>query len=1389
MSSSNSTGQLPWGAKMSDFRVGGAGQKRSASSTITGGDEKKSKTHGQELQPTLAKDPDGLLGIVEDMEWDEAQADAAKEAGEDLGDTSDLGGLTHDDVMADGEEEADEASEDVVREVSRESSLQMPDSVVDNMVNAMTGAYQEFPSEDVMNELPRDIPETEMRNINRHQKQYTAVVNQIFDTARVYTEATVRQSPFNLFFLLWLQANDSEEIRARLCEFLLHPLVRSYRCQNALGRRPRRSQKGLLFKELQCHPLTEDVSAVPNVAGVYLLHGVSGEGIDQSKDPIYVGQAASAKFTSAGAVGMRRRAEQHWQGIQKVQTSDEHHVPKLSAHARFGQMDIEGVEIAVLSMFPFPVAEMGEATLRHYLPILTLAETVDMLLCGSLSALTDHEVPKCIGSREALARITPGKLHERSYQGLNRALSINQWTSRLAGVISSFNFSAPEVASFIDIVAKFEEEVYVYAASGYFCIQYDVLVSQLRLRGIEKTLHQVKLLYSTLAVNPDSGLLTRQASRWRRKWDHIYGVKRHLESKGLVEGPMTHYDIMYHIPKLENGLKNVYHFGELLEESGYADYQHLKAVDTFWQHYLPRLLRKDVWEQIEASPPERLSATRQVIPQDIYNRTVDVIVHYARPILLERGVVINSDTPLLPSLKWSHFDLLKIWHYAAAQLSADGVPHKHILTGGQLCIGKILRRFSKRLLDNNPLPQWKYNPAKRKPSTLPNLGETTTIESEDAPKSTQDVDSGDESDGETTEPYKWPSEEGRYEAIVTAHEVYASAGKHKGQQAPNVLKIPVIRAAPCEMGQNRTSTLRTLAIFMREIHQKVFDPTIGVYDRDENFWENLYIDLNNSWGNYRETVEMRIRFEWVLELIRTGELSSEAQTAFDIVVEALTGTSLPSQTHPYSSETGCDVAGLFGPDLSREWAKRFFEINKVLQTVKRAIESRMPNFGIDGFCYRYGLLVVRAGEQAMAQAGHLPSLEDVQCDEGEQPSSEPKTANSEGPTNLMISGRPALSVQIPEAMDRSQSLSPPPSPGPYSPLLGNPVTGKIRGYHKNEIEYLTYLAHCHHLTVKEKVDKFYLKFPFRHRTRDAIELKISRLKLELLKAQGGQAKEQRPWSDDDHNLLLTQLDTCDNWDEVTAGMEAESPKGRTKTSIQDYARRNNLDTSRLYKNTWDDVQERFLIKLLQTCDTWDQVTAAFEAEFLTGRNTAAIQAYARRKKLDYSRLSKAIKWTNERDEFIKTLHARQTPPREYPGLFKEEFGIEVSLNACTHRRSKLGLMETKNGTHWSPEELDFLAENSGLEDPDFHAKFVAEFGQERSRDAILQQLKKFRKGKSTTLRHQTRTWTAEQDQLLQSVAHLTPDEVYAAYCAKFGDTRTKAAVMKRIQQMKRTNKL
>lgn len=796
---------------------------------------------------------------------------------------------------------------------------------------------------------------------------------------------------------------------------------------------------------------------------------------------------------------------------------------------------------------------------------------------------------------------------------------------------------------------------------------------------------------------------------------------------------------------------------------------------------------------IEATPPERLSATRQVIPQDIYDRTVDVIVHYARPILLERDVIINLDTPLLPSLTWSHLELLEIWHQASAQLIADGVPHQHILTGGELCIDRILRRFAKRLVEPNPWLPWKYSPSKRKPSAVFNFGETSSIDSEAVFESTQDVDSGDESDEEVTDSYEWPSEDGRYEAMATAHKEQVSAGKHKGQQAPNVLKIPVMRPAPCEMAQNRTSTLRTLTTFMRDTHEKTFDAAIGAYDRDEDFWESLYLDLNHSWGSYSETVELRVRFEWVLELIRTGELSSEAQTAFDIVVEVLTGSSPSSQKHPYSEETDCDVAGLIGPDLSREWAKTFFKINNVLQTVKSAITNRMPTFGIDGFCFRYGLLIIRAWENAMAQGGHLPNLKDVRCDDEARPSMElyePQTANgsSEVSTSSM-SSRPALSLQIPEAVAGSSYPPPPPSPDPYPPLPGNVLTGRIRDWHEDEIDYAIYLSKLNHLTVAEKVAKFHLKFHSNHRTKEAIELRMSRLKLKKVKEQGGQAREKRPWNDAEHDLLLTLLQTCNTWDEVTAAMEAEFPRGRTKAMIKAYAERNSLDFSRISK-AWDNVQHKFLVNLLRTCDSWGEVTAAMEAKFHTGRSKAAIQTYAYKRELDVSRLSKAIEWTTTHKKFIKELHARQTKPTEYPRLLKEEFGIEVSVNACTHMRSKLGLIKRRGKNNWSPEELEFLATNSHLEPSDFYRKYVQKFGQKRNRSAVLQKLKKLKDGKNTTLYHQNRRWTAEQDELLLSVAHLTRKEKYAAYYAKFGRTRSKAALLKRLSKLrKRANKL
>lgn len=128
-------------------------------------------------------------------------------------------------------------------------------------------------------------------------------------------------------------------------------------------------------------------------------------------------------------------------------------------------------------MFPFPTPEMGENTLRHHLPILTLVETVDVFLIDSLGTLKDSDVARCIGPREGLSSLRPERLPHRTYEGLNRAVPVNQTNKRLGGLIVSTSWSPQEVASFISVVEEHEHNVYVHSPSGLTCIQYDFLAS------------------------------------------------------------------------------------------------------------------------------------------------------------------------------------------------------------------------------------------------------------------------------------------------------------------------------------------------------------------------------------------------------------------------------------------------------------------------------------------------------------------------------------------------------------------------------------------------------------------------------------------------------------------------------------------------------------------------------------------------------------------------------------------------------------------------------------------------------------------------------------------------------------------------------------------------
>lgn len=140
--------------------------------------------------------------------------------------------------------------------------------------------------------------------------------------------------------------------------------------------------------------------------------------------------------------------------------------------------------------------------------------------------------------------------------------------------------------------------------NGIIKVDFEIIVSQLELRGARKTKAEVLKGYRMLASNPNSGLSTCKTVRWRRIWDQVYRVKRHLEEEGLVLPPQDYTDPFFHVPALENGHDTSWHFKTLLKKSGYTDLDHpiMDVQGGFWATYLPRLLRREVWERITGKP-------------------------------------------------------------------------------------------------------------------------------------------------------------------------------------------------------------------------------------------------------------------------------------------------------------------------------------------------------------------------------------------------------------------------------------------------------------------------------------------------------------------------------------------------------------------------------------------------------------------------------------------------------------------------------------------------------------------------------------------------------------------------------------------------------------------
>ncbi|RKK24720.1 hypothetical protein BFJ66_g787 [Fusarium oxysporum f. sp. cepae] len=895
--------------------------------------------------------------------------------------------------------------------------------------------------------------------------------------------------------------------------------------------------------------------------------------------------------------------------------------------------------------------------------------------------------------------------------------------------------------------------------NGIIKVDFEIIVSQLELRGVRKTKAEVLKDYRMLASNPNSGLTTCKTVRWRRIWDQVYRVKRHLEEEGLVLPPQDYMDPFFHVPALENGHDTSWHFKALLKRSRYTDFDHpiMDVQGGFWATYLPRLLRREVWERITETAPERIIVGHQAMPKRIFNQALMVVLHFT-----QRRCTVTSDTVIVPRFEWS--DLIEIWHQTFAQLIADGVPRSEILVGGACQIARLLNAHRRRLRDpsySSTLPPWKYDDSKKaseKPAKLqPRFVDEQSLEGHDE---SHNIDISEETDGI----YHWPSEQDRYEAVGATHQMVALAAKHRLREPTETIKLNTTRSGPCTMAKHTPSTLRTLTMIMAGHHRSVFDKYSEIYAGDDTFWEIIFVELGKKW-HIETQAQLQHRFGWVLKHLRSGELPEEAKTASQILQECLSNSVLSSEKHPYNYDVKTWTGDLLNPDLSSNWVKKLLVFNGVWDTLKDCVQERMGGCGIVGFCFMYGLLIPHVWEESMTTQGHrYPALEQIRHGETMASSKDSETSEaldvhnttlseSSGPSSrtsasqskslsstlplstvpgavrhkattsprgvgpARVNDRRSLAPETSVPSSSSSSLSPPPSPPPYPPSQEF-LTNKKR-WQPDEDDYVKYLMRLP-ISRDEQLEKLHQRFQSNHRSKAALAKRIERLR---------------------------------------------NDPGKSIT-----------DKPQLERNKWyEAAEEEYLRQLIEThpCSSWDEVVAKMEQRFSKGRSKAAYQLHAAKLGLNTSRISNV--WTAEHDECLRNFIRNETPPKRHSDLITEKFGTYRSRAACHRRLTELGFVGGY-GT-WTEEETKFIEENRDLKPRELCEEFWARFGHGRSSDSI----KNKRVG---VLNSKGLQWTADQLRFFSEWPH-SSTTVVEAYRERFKeDTRTDSKIIKMYRKMK-----
>ncbi|KFA54731.1 hypothetical protein S40293_00720 [Stachybotrys chartarum IBT 40293] len=177
--------------------------------------------------------------------------------------------------------------------------------------------------------------------------------------------------------LKWLQADAGPQTRNAILEFLLHPLIRSYRVRFILERRSHTH----VFDDFETFPLSWDASDIPYVLGISALHATqkstptAGE---STPDPAYVGKAAAVSPDSGGHTLLPQRAREHVKGIKsaKKKIAGAHHPLSstfsgiLDPELKESTLPEEQLEILLARVGPTQLAQHRTSTLRFLISIM-----------------------------------------------------------------------------------------------------------------------------------------------------------------------------------------------------------------------------------------------------------------------------------------------------------------------------------------------------------------------------------------------------------------------------------------------------------------------------------------------------------------------------------------------------------------------------------------------------------------------------------------------------------------------------------------------------------------------------------------------------------------------------------------------------------------------------------------------------------------------------------------------------------------------------------------------------------------------------------------------------------------------------------------------------------